>query len=114
MIKSLLPCLIWWGLRTGGSISPIRCRADSSSELALQEPLPQIVFADEPTGNLDTKTTIDVMKLMVRICHENGLTLVLVSHDREIAAFADRIITIVDGKIVSDTKDTSDILKNGD
>ncbi len=75
---------------------------------------PKIVFADEPTGNLDTKTTIDVMKLMVKICHENGLTLVLVSHDREIAAYADRILTIVDGKIVSDTKDTSDILKNGD
>lgn len=75
---------------------------------------PKIVFADEPTGNLDTKTTIDVMKLMVKICHENGLTLVLVSHDREIAAYADRIITIVDGKIVSDTKDTTNILVNGD
>lgn len=63
---------------------------------------PNIVFADEPTGNLDSRTTVEVMELMVNTCHSNGLTLVLVSHDPEIAAYADRIITIIDGKIVKD------------
>lgn len=63
---------------------------------------PSIVFADEPTGNLDTKTTIEVMQLMVRLAHEHEQTLVLVTHDSELAEFADRIVTLIDGNIVSD------------
>lgn len=63
---------------------------------------PAIVFADEPTGNLDTKTTIEVMQLMVRLAHEHEQTLVLVTHDSELAEFADRIVTLIDGNIVSD------------
>lgn len=73
---------------------------------------PKIVFADEPTGNLDTKTTVEVMELMVNTCHANGLTLILVSHDSEIASFADRIITIIDGKIVSDEYKKKDFERN--
>lgn len=65
---------------------------------------PKVVFADEPTGNLDSKTTREVMELMVKICHENNMTMVLVSHDSEIAGFADRIITLIDGAIVSDKR----------
>lgn len=64
---------------------------------------PKIIFADEPTGNLDTRTTIEVMQMMVRICKDNGQTLILVTHDTEIAQYADRIVTIRDGNIVSDT-----------
>ena len=63
---------------------------------------PKIVFADEPTGNLDTKTTKEVMELMVRLCRKNNQTLVLVTHDRELALYADRIITLIDGKVVDD------------
>lgn len=63
---------------------------------------PRIVFADEPTGNLDTKTTVEVMQLMVRMAHENNQTLVLVTHDSELAEFCDRIVTLIDGNIVSD------------
>ncbi|MCI8624629.1 MAG: ATP-binding cassette domain-containing protein [Provencibacterium sp.] len=63
---------------------------------------PSIVFADEPTGNLDTKTTVEVMQLMVRLAHEHNQTLVLVTHDSELAEFADRIVTLIDGNIVSD------------
>lgn len=65
---------------------------------------PKIVFADEPTGNLDTRTTKEVMELMVKMSHQNNHTLVLVTHDRDIAAYADRIITIIDGKVTSDVK----------
>lgn len=65
---------------------------------------PQIVFADEPTGNLDTKTTIEVMQLMVNLSHSNNRTLILVTHDSEIAQYADRILTIVDGKIIKDVR----------
>lgn len=67
----------------------------------------KIVFADEPTGNLDTKTTKEVMELMVRLCRKNNQTLVLVTHDRELALYADRIITLIDGKVVDDRENRS-------
>ena len=68
---------------------------------------PDILLADEPTGNLDTKTTKEVMELMVRLCRKNNQTLVLVTHDRELALYADRIITLIDGKVVDDRENRS-------
>lgn len=63
---------------------------------------PKIVFADEPTGNLDSRTTLEVMRLLVQMSHDNGITFVLVTHDNELARYADRIITIRDGVVVGD------------
>lgn len=60
---------------------------------------PQIIFADEPTGNLDSKTTKEILKLMRRIVREQNQTLVMVTHDTDLASFADRQFHIVDGKI---------------
>lgn len=60
---------------------------------------PQIIFADEPTGNLDSKTTKEILGLMQRIVKEQNQTLVMVTHDNYIAKFADRQLHIVDGKI---------------
>ena len=60
---------------------------------------PQIIFADEPTGNLDSKTTMEVLKLMRRIVREQQQTLIMVTHDNHLASFADKQIHIVDGKI---------------
>ena len=68
---------------------------------------PEIVFADEPTGNLDSKTTKEVMNIMVEMCRQYNMTMVLVTHDQEIAAYADRIITLIDGEVVSDVKNHS-------
>lgn len=62
---------------------------------------PKIMFADEPTGNLDSKTSKDMMKLMRRVVNEQKKTLVMVTHDDSLAAVADKIIRIVDGKIVN-------------
>lgn len=62
---------------------------------------PKIVFADEPTGNLDSKTTIEVMELMCRMSKEHEQTIILVSHDPEIANYADRIVHLIDGNIKS-------------
>ena len=62
---------------------------------------PQIIFADEPTGNLDSKTAMEVLKLMQTIVRERNQTLVMVTHDNNLATYADRIIKIIDGKIVS-------------
>lgn len=61
---------------------------------------PQIIFADEPTGNLDSKTTMEVLRLMQKIVKERNLTLVMVTHDNNLATYADRIFKIIDGKIV--------------
>ena len=60
---------------------------------------PSIVFADEPTGNLDTRTTMEVMELIRQIAKDNNQTIVMVTHDRRLAEFADRIIHILDGKV---------------
>lgn len=61
--------------------------------------MPEIVFADEPTGNLDSKTTKEVMELITKMARENNQTLVIVTHDLEIAGYADRIVHILDGNI---------------
>lgn len=60
---------------------------------------PEIVFADEPTGNLDTKTTREVMDLMTTMARKNKQTLIIVTHDVEIADYADKIIHVRDGNI---------------
>ncbi len=72
-------------------------RVGIARALAMQ---PKIIFADEPTGNLDTKTTAEVLELMKRIVKEENQTLIMVTHDNDIANVADRQIRIVDGKAV--------------
>jgi putative ABC transport system ATP-binding protein len=62
---------------------------------------PSIILADEPTGNLDSKTGIEIMKLFDRL-HAEGNTIILVTHERDIAEYAHRVISIRDGKIASD------------
>ncbi|MBR1472212.1 MAG: ABC transporter ATP-binding protein [Lachnospiraceae bacterium] len=62
---------------------------------------PEIVFADEPTGNLDSNTTLEVLQLIKKISREKNQTMVMVTHDNYLAGFGDRIIRIVDGKIIA-------------
>ena len=61
---------------------------------------PKIIFADEPTGNLDSHTSEDVMHLMQKVVREQKKTLVMVTHDNHLATYADRVFHIIDGKIV--------------
>lgn len=61
---------------------------------------PKIIFADEPTGNLDSHTSEDVMRLMQKVVREQKRTLVMVTHDPHEAGYADRVLHIIDGKIV--------------
>jgi putative ABC transport system ATP-binding protein len=63
---------------------------------------PSLLLADEPTGNLDTRTSLDVMGVFQRLNRESGITIVLVTHEMDIAGFASRIVTVRDGRIVSD------------
>ena len=64
---------------------------------------PSIILADEPTGNLDSKTSVEIMNLFGEI-HKNGNTVILVTHEEEIAEYAHRVIRLRDGIIESDTK----------
>jgi putative ABC transport system ATP-binding protein len=63
---------------------------------------PSIILADEPTGNLDTTNTIDVMKMFTRLNRELNITIILVTHEPDVAAFTDRKIIFRDGKIIED------------
>jgi putative ABC transport system ATP-binding protein len=61
-----------------------------------------IILADEPTGNLDTKTSFEIMELFVKLNKESSMTVILVTHEQEIASFSNRIIRFSDGHIISD------------
>jgi putative ABC transport system ATP-binding protein len=63
---------------------------------------PSMLLADEPTGNLDTRTSLDVMSVFQKLNRESGITIVLVTHEPDIAEFASRVVTVRDGRIVSD------------
>lgn len=67
-----------------------------------------VQFTDEPTGNLDSVTSHDVLGLLKMAARQFSQTLILITHDRDIAQLADRIVHIEDGKIVGDTRKGSD------
>jgi putative ABC transport system ATP-binding protein len=63
---------------------------------------PKLLLADEPTGNLDTRTSIEVMDIFQRLNREHGLTIVLVTHELDIAEYGTRIVAFRDGRVRSD------------
>ncbi|MDT7781205.1 MAG: putative transport system ATP-binding protein [Acidobacteriota bacterium] len=78
---------------------------------------PSLILADEPTGNLDSRTSIEVLEIFQRLNRERGITLVLVTHEPDIAEYADRVVVFKDGRIKKDYKvaaprDASEELKN--
>ena len=78
---------------------------------------PALILADEPTGNLDSRTSIEVMEIFQRLNRERGITLVLVTHETDIAQYAQRVVVFKDGKIkkdyqVEDQRDAAEELKN--
>src|SRR5436190_13379163 len=78
---------------------------------------PALILADEPTGNLDSRTSVEVMEIFQRLNREMGITLVLVTHEPDIAQYAKRVVVFKDGKInsdydIEDQRDASEELKN--
>jgi len=64
---------------------------------------PKILFADEPTGNLDFNTSREILRLIRDICREKNTTLIMVTHDPEMAQYADRVIRLLDGRVIENT-----------
>ena len=90
---------------TGRTTSRASCRAVSSSAWRSPAALvnqPSLILADEPTGNLDTKTSIEVMSLLQELREKRSITIVLITHDMDVARYGTRIVSIRDGLIVSD------------
>lgn len=65
---------------------------------------PEVIFADEPTGNLDSHTTAKVMNAILRLTRENNITFIMVTHERDLSSCADRIITLKDGCVLRNEK----------
>jgi putative ABC transport system ATP-binding protein len=78
---------------------------------------PALILADEPTGNLDSRTSVEVMEIFQRLNRERGMTLVLVTHEPDIAQYAQRVVVFKDGKIkkdyqIDEQRDAAEELKN--
>lgn len=63
---------------------------------------PAVLLADEPTGNLDTRTSAEIMELITRLNRDNGITVIMVTHEEDIAAYGKRLLRFVDGRLASD------------
>jgi len=64
---------------------------------------PAIILADEPTGNLDSKNTVDIMNLFTRLNKETGISIIMVTHEPDVAEFSDRKVLFKDGEIIDDS-----------
>jgi putative ABC transport system ATP-binding protein len=94
------------GLGTRTDHHPNQLSGGQQQRVAIARALlnaPSIILADEPTGNLDSRTSIEVMQIFQDLQARRGITVVLITHDREVAAYASRIVTFRDGRIASDT-----------
>ena len=102
-----LEALVRVGLGDRVSHTPSELSGGQQQRVAIARALvtnPPLLLADEPTGNLDTKTTRDVLDLLRDLSRQRGRTVIIVTHEPEVAACTDRTVTVRDGRIVSDEK----------
>lgn len=95
------------GLTGRGHHTPNQLSGGQQQRVAIARALvtdPPLLLADEPTGNLDTRTSLEVLSLLQRLNTERGITIVLVTHEHDIAACASRVVTFRDGRVVSDVR----------
>jgi putative ABC transport system ATP-binding protein len=89
-----------WGHHTPGELSGGQQQRVAIARAVVTEPT--VILADEPTGNLDTARSREIMALLVALNRERGITIVMVTHEAEMAAYARRIVHFVDGRVESD------------
>jgi len=101
-----IEALRWVGLENRAGSQPNQLSGGQQQRVAIARALvnrPELILADEPTGNLDTKTSSEVMEVFCRLNSEQGMTIVLVTHEEDIAEYAGRRLVFRDGRVVSDT-----------
>ena len=94
------------GLADRGHHEPSQLSGGQQQRVAIARALinrPRILFADEPTGNLDSKTSKEILQMFQKLNQEEGITIILVTHDASIAGYAKRIVRISDGRIEHET-----------
>ncbi len=95
------------GLVTRADHHPAQLSGGQQQRVAIARALvndPKLILADEPTGALDSMTSLEVMALLQQLNRDDGITIVLVTHEHDVASFASRLLTFRDGKLVSDTR----------
>jgi len=105
--KRALKLLYLVGLQGRGQNHPNQLSGGQQQRVAIARALinePAILLADEPTGNLDSKNSAEIMEIIQRLNREDGITVLVVTHDAGVAAYVDRIVTFRDGVIISDER----------
>jgi putative ABC transport system ATP-binding protein len=98
------------GLENRAGHQPNQLSGGQQQRVAIARALlndPSILLADEPTGNLDSRTSIEVMEIFQRLKEERGITIVLITHEPQVAEYGSRIVRFKDGLVVSDEPNTS-------
>lgn len=94
------------GLAQRMSHKPTELSGGQQQRVAIARALvanPRVILADEPTGALDSATGVEVMEIFTNLVREHGITVILVTHEQEVAEYADRVVRMRDGRIVSDS-----------
>jgi len=102
--------LAFLGLADREKNTPAQLSGGQQQRVAIARALintPAVLLADEPTGNLDTRTSHEIMQTLVRLNREQGVTVIVVTHERDIADYAGRIITMRDGRVVADERNAT-------
>jgi putative ABC transport system ATP-binding protein len=105
---SLLPRAV--GLAERAHHTPNQLSGGQQQRVAIARALvnePELILADEPTGNLDSRTSVEIMEILQRLNRERGITVLLITHEHDIADYATRVITVRDGRVLSDEPVTS-------
>jgi putative ABC transport system ATP-binding protein len=92
------------GLRDKASLKPSKLSGGERQRVAIARALannPSIILADEPTGSLDSKTSTKILKQLIDLHKSSNVTLIIVTHDMDVANLADRVIEVLDGKLVN-------------
>lgn len=105
--KLALEALEKVGLKGREKHGPSQLSAGQQQRVAIARAIvtrPDIVLADEPTGNLDTARSEEIMNILTDLNHSDGITIIMVTHEPDLAAYASRLVQFIDGNIVSDTR----------